>query len=45
MNEYIIGLDIGTTKICAAAGRIDKNGLLQIETVSECESHGIKKVL
>lgn len=43
MNEYIIGLDIGTTKICAAAGRIDKNGLLQIETVSECESHGIKK--
>lgn len=43
MNEYIIGLDIGTTKICAAAGRIDKDGLLEIKAVSECKSHGIQK--
>lgn len=43
MNEYIIGIDIGTSKVCASAGKIDKNKQLQITAVSEYESFKMKK--
>ncbi|QAT40115.1 cell division protein FtsA [Clostridium sp. JN-9] len=43
MNEYIIGIDVGSSKICAAAGKFDKNGDIQIVGVTSIKCNGIKK--
>lgn len=43
MNEYIIGIDVGSSKICAAAGKFDKNGNIQIVGVTSIKCNGIKK--
>ncbi|OFI05435.1 cell division protein FtsA [Clostridium acetireducens DSM 10703] len=43
MNDYVIGLDIGSSKICAAAGKVDKNGELQIIGITYVNCSGIKK--
>lgn len=43
MNEYIIGVDIGTYKICASAGKIDKNQKFQVIAVSEFKYLETKK--
>ncbi|MDF2880978.1 MAG: ftsA1 [Clostridiaceae bacterium] len=43
MNEYIIGIDVGSSKVCAAAGKFDKNGSIQIVGVTSIKCNGIKK--
>ena len=43
MSEYLIGMDIGSTKICASAGKIDKQGKLQIMGITSVNCVGMKK--
>jgi cell division protein FtsA len=43
MEEYIVGMDIGSSKICAAAGKIDRQGKLQIVGVTSVSCSGLKK--
>jgi len=41
-NKSIVGLDIGTTKICAVVGRIDQYGKLEVLGVGRAYSEGVK---
>src|SRR4030042_6294431 len=41
-EEYIVGLDIGTTKICAIVGVPTANGL-DISGIGTHPSHGLRK--
>lgn len=43
MNEFIVGIDVGSSKVCAAAGKLDKNCDLQIIGIASGECHGIKR--
>ncbi|MFD3156472.1 cell division protein FtsA [Haloimpatiens sp. FM7330] len=43
MNEYIIGIDIGSSKVCAAVGKFDKYNKLQIIGITSVKCTGIKK--
>ncbi|MHC1683282.1 MAG: cell division protein FtsA [Clostridiaceae bacterium] len=43
MNNYIVGLDLGTSKICMSVGKIDKNKEMQIVALSSVECVGISK--
>lgn len=43
MNKYTVGVDIGTSKICAAVGKLDKDGELQIVGITTEPSNGVKK--
>ena len=40
-DEFIVGLDIGTTKICLAVGNKDEHGKLKIVTFAETRSIGV----
>lgn len=42
-EKYIVGLDIGTTKICAACGVIDKFGQVNIKEIGTSSSRGISR--
>lgn len=43
MDEYIFALDIGSSKICGAAGKIERTGGIQIVGVTTVPSNGLKK--
>ncbi|MHC1721326.1 MAG: cell division protein FtsA [Clostridiaceae bacterium] len=43
MGEYIVGIDIGSSKISAAAGKLDKSGNLQIIGAASERCSGVKK--
>jgi cell division protein FtsA len=43
MDEYIFALDIGSSKICGAAGKLEKSGRIQIVGVTTVASIGLKK--
>lgn len=43
MNGYIAGIDLGSSKVCAAVGRLDKQDKLQIIGVTATACSGIKK--
>jgi cell division protein FtsA len=43
MSEYIVGIDIGSSKICAAVGKVDKQDKIQIMGVTSVVCNGIKK--
>lgn len=43
MSEYIVGIDIGSSKISAAAGKFDKIGELQIIGVTTAKCSGVNK--
>ncbi|MDP4178722.1 MAG: cell division protein FtsA [Bacillota bacterium] len=43
MDKYTVGVDIGTSKICAAVGKVDRNGDLQIVGITTEPSSGVKK--
>lgn len=45
MNNYIVGLDLGTSKICMSVGKIDKNREMQIVALSSVECDGINKAV
>lgn len=40
-EKIVVGLDIGSTKICALVGRKDKYGKLEILGMGKAESHGV----
>lgn len=42
MEDYVIGLDIGSSKVCAAAGKYDKYGQLKIIGVTSAQCGGMK---
>ncbi len=42
-SDRIVGLDIGTTKICAIVSEIDDNGQLKITGVGNSPSDGLKR--
>jgi cell division protein FtsA len=42
-NEIIVGLDIGTTKICAIVGRKNEYGKIDILGVGKAESAGVSR--
>ena len=42
-NEIIVGLDVGTTKICALVGEVDASGGVQILGVGQSVSEGLRK--
>ncbi|MBC8061729.1 MAG: cell division protein FtsA [Clostridiaceae bacterium] len=43
MNNYIVGIDIGSSKVCGSVGKIDKYGKLQILGITSVICSGIKK--
>ncbi len=42
-SEYIVGLDIGTTKICAMVGRKNEHGKVEIVSIGLAESLGVMR--
>jgi cell division protein FtsA len=42
-EEIIVGLDIGTTKVCAIVGEVDSNGGIDIIGFGEHPSRGLRK--
>lgn len=42
MDDIVVGLDIGTTKVCAVIGRQDENGMTEIVGVGVAPSLGLK---
>ncbi len=42
-NEIIVGLDIGTTKICAMVGRMNEQGKVEILGMGKSESLGVSR--
>jgi len=45
MNNFIVGIDIGSSKICGSVGKIDKYGKLQIIGITSVKCLGIKKAV
>jgi len=43
MEELIVGVDIGSSKVCAIIGQVDKNGELQIIGIGYYPCNGVKK--
>lgn len=43
MDEYIVGVDVGSSKVCASAGKYDKQGKLQIVGVATSLCNGLNK--
>ncbi|BDR64044.1 cell division protein FtsA [Clostridium tetani] len=43
MDEYIVGLNIGSSSVCTAAGKLDKYGKIQIVGINYVPCTGIKK--
>ncbi|MBQ7606800.1 MAG: cell division protein FtsA [Desulfovibrionaceae bacterium] len=43
MPGLIVGLDIGTTKICAVVGEVESDGLVEIKGIGLSESTGLRK--
>ncbi|MEY8762202.1 MULTISPECIES: cell division protein FtsA [Clostridium] len=43
MNEYIVGIDIGSSSVCAAAGKIDKHSEIQIMGITSSNCIGVKR--
>lgn len=43
MDEYIIGLDIGSSKICASVGKVNSQGSIQIMGITSVSCKGLKK--
>lgn len=42
-HDMVVALDIGTTKVCAVAGRKDEHGRLEILGVGKVESEGVMR--
>ncbi len=42
-SEFIVGLDIGTTKICVVVGELTETGIINILGVGESPSTGLRK--
>jgi cell division protein FtsA len=42
-NMIIVGLDVGSTKVCVIIGEINEDGVLEITGVGFCSSSGLRK--
>ena len=42
-SEFIVGLDIGTTKICAVVGTLTESGIIEINGIGNSVSTGLRK--
>ena len=42
-EDVIVGLDIGTTKVCAIIGEYNENGILEITGVGTTPSKGLRR--
>lgn len=42
-TALIVGLDIGTTKVCAVVGEVDADGQVKIVGIGDSESKGLRK--
>src|SRR5437764_7232959 len=42
-SSIIVGLEVGTSKVCAVVGEINPTGALNIIGVGQCRSRGIRK--
>ena len=42
-NDYVVAIDLGTTKIVALVGKLESNGRLKIVAHSKTESTGVKR--
>jgi len=42
-NNIIVGLDIGTTKVCAIVGREDEYGKIDILGIGRADSEGVNR--
>lgn len=42
-DNLIVGLDIGTTKVCAVIGEYNESGMLEITGVGTSPSHGLRR--
>ena len=42
-NDYVVGLDIGTTKVACIVGRKDGNGKIEILGYGKAESAGVNR--
>lgn len=42
-EKYIVGLDVGTSKICVVVGEIKMDGNLDVIGIGSAESHGLRK--
>lgn len=38
----VVGLDIGTTKVCAVVGRFNENNLFEILGMGKCKNSGVR---
>lgn len=45
MKNNLVGVDIGSSKVCAAVGQFDKNGQLSILGITSVNCRGIKKAV
>ena len=43
MSAKILGIDVGSVKICAAIAELNNSGGVKIIAISSCESKGLKK--
>ena len=43
MNEHVVGIDLGSSKICGAVGKINSNGKLQIIGITSVVCSGLNK--
>ncbi|WP_138203228.1 cell division protein FtsA [Haloimpatiens lingqiaonensis] len=43
MNDYLVGIDIGFSKVCAAVGKLDKYGQINIIGVASAKNSGLKR--
>ena len=41
-TALIVGLDIGTTKVCAVVGEVDTDGQVKIVGIGDSESKGLR---
>ena len=42
-GKIVVGLDIGTTKVCAIVGQLDPDGKVYIQGIGRAQSNGVKK--
>jgi len=41
--SYIIGIDVGTTKVCAVVAEVNEEGFLEVIGLGTADSHGLRK--
>ena len=42
-ERVIVGIDVGTTKICVLVGELDRDGKMNIVGVGTCPSQGLRR--